>query len=283
MRYYISACRILIVLFTALLPFVQSSPSALADSVRWKITPIPGSTLITRPANAKGRTVTFEYSGLPDSNSAFGVKYVNASLPQYGVAESVMIKAYFPKDATNHPGTGNGTTPNWYYYWGQTTAPMGTPAQRQYGGDSCGTPAGRAGYLDPITFDYYHICDTASTESWVYCDGPVGNNWNGIDLFAAECRHEYEHLITYAAWWPNGYIQSMDLDSIIIPSDSYLGDGIPDTMEGPSHTFPQFDPGWKDSDLNGRRDWDELCDSTKCIWIRGSENYRDWSNPGHQY
>jgi hypothetical protein len=253
-----------------------NTPSTLRDSVQWPISPIAGSILTSVPANAKGRAVVFTYSGLPDSNSQFGPKYVYAALPQYGVAEAVLIKTYFPKRALNHPASGGQITPNWYYYWEQTAAAMGTQNQRQYSGPLCSR--GWAGYLDNVTFDYYHICDTSCTQSYILCDQ---RTWDGIDLFAAECRHEYEHLIDYALWWPNGWIQADDLDGPDTLT-GYYGDGIPDTLEGYNHLYPQFSPFRIDSDSNGVRDWDELCDSTKCTWNKGQGDYRDWSNPGHQ-
>jgi hypothetical protein len=77
-------------------------PDSLRDSLVWSITPIVGSTLASKPTIPKGDSVWFRYTGLPDSNNQFGVKYLKASLVDYDVAESVMVKVFFPKYATNH-------------------------------------------------------------------------------------------------------------------------------------------------------------------------------------
>jgi hypothetical protein len=239
-----------------------NTPSALRDSVRWSITPIAGSILTSVPANAKGRAVVFTYSGLPDSNSQFGPKYVYAALPQYGVVESVMIKTYFPKYATNHPAPGNGTTPNWYYYWGQTEADTGSHV---YGGQYCGSLNEPGYYQDSSLF--FHICYLASQKWPVQCAG--FDTSDGIDNYAQTCLHESQHLTDFFAWWAPGlYDSTRDSDRDYIPNSVEPQLGYDSTM-------------W-DSDRDGYKDWEDHALDRECDWICG-DDYEDWANPGHQF
>jgi hypothetical protein len=60
------------------------------------------------------------FSGLPVNNSAFGSKTASVTF------DAVMMKTnpyevFFIKQSTNHP-SGQASSPNWYYYWSQTSA-----------------------------------------------------------------------------------------------------------------------------------------------------------------
>ena len=47
--------------------------------------------------------------------------------------DTVPVKMFFTKDATNHPSTGlSPEPPNWYYYWEQDVPPPSTVTLRQY-------------------------------------------------------------------------------------------------------------------------------------------------------
>lgn len=183
-----------------------------------------------------------------------------------------MVKVFYPKYSTNHPG---GITPNWYYYWCQIdSVPMGSPAQRQYGGGLCDSFPTIMGYLDWPDGAFYHICFTSCMFNYIDC---AADTWRGLDCFAAECRHEYKHVTDFAAWWPNGYIQQNDLDQPPDPITGKLGDGIPDDREGPGHEFPLFDPLERDSDHDGETDWHELVNPVMCTWTKGRADSLDWS------
>ena len=88
-------------------------------------------------ANLKGKatsnggflTAMVAFTGLPDRNDAFGKKKVILLLNGRKLEESD-YEVFFPKNATNHPG-GQAGSPNWFYYWGQTSANKGARASSQ--------------------------------------------------------------------------------------------------------------------------------------------------------
>jgi hypothetical protein len=173
-------------------------PDSLRDSLVWSITPIVGSTLVTKPVVPKGDSVWFRFAGLPDSNNQFGVKYLKASLVDYDVAESVMVKVFYPKDATNNPDTQH-DWPNWYYYWKQTPAYVW--GHQAFGGSDCSPH--KSGYYTPGD-TMFHVCDSAAAAGYSECDSTT---WTGVDLFAATELHENTHLNDWWAFWPGGYVK----------------------------------------------------------------------------
>jgi len=250
-------------------------PAFQADSVKWTITPIVGSTLRTKPDPPQGDTIHFRYENMPRANSQFGRKYIEAKLASYNVADSVKVKAFYPKYATNDPDPAH-DWPNWYYYWRYTDAVVLGP--QTFRGDSCSDST--AGYFLPPE-PGFHICDSAATESYSECDSQT---WNGIDLFAATERHENQHRLDWWDFWGNhgGYNQAADMDPPV-PPDTIIGDEVPDSLEGPGHRFPNFNPLLKDSDGDFHKDFEDLAYDMECNWIRGSADSVDWANPGHQY
>jgi hypothetical protein len=248
---------------------------AYQDSLIWSITPIAGCSLLVSPPDARGQTVDFTFRHLPSDNDEFGNKYIKASLPRWNLAESVLVQVFFTKYASNHPLASHPEWPNWYYYWRYTPAMVVAP--QEFGGDSC--LAGRAGYYDaPRLESKFHICDSAATISYSYCDS---TNWDGIDLFAATERHENEHYVDMWTFWPNGYNQAADMDPPVYP-DTIYGDLVPDTLEG-TYLYPNFNRFLKDSDNDGYIDFEDLGYDQECTWIKGTADSVDWANPGHQY
>ena len=83
--------------------------STLDDGLKW--------TLSDHPSEPTGPQVTFTYTGLPSSNSGFGEKTLTLEYSNTGIKDTKTIEIFFEPTATNHPGAGSGTTPNWFYYW----------------------------------------------------------------------------------------------------------------------------------------------------------------------
>jgi hypothetical protein len=245
------------------------------------ITPITGSHFMVVPSSSKGHSVNFVFTNLPSDNDQFGNKYIKASLPRFNLAESVLVKVFFLKYATNHPAGLHPEWPNWYYYWRQTSSYV--LALQDYGDNKCTDTT--AGYYWPWPPDgpesRFHICPAAAESSSSDCDNTT---WFGIDLFAATEKHENQHLIDWWTFWPapNGYVQSLDLDPPT-PADSSWGDGVPDSLEGLGHLFPGLSPSQKDPDNDNHTDFDDFGYDAECGWVKGSADSTDWSNHGHQY
>jgi hypothetical protein len=91
--------------------------STFDQDIVWSITPMPTCTLITEPKPPKGPYLKIIFRGLPVNNSEFGPKYVKAKLPQYSLADSEMVKIFYPKDDLNHPFINLNSNPNWFFYW----------------------------------------------------------------------------------------------------------------------------------------------------------------------
>ena len=122
------------------------------DDLEWELDAISGSTLTSDPNPPAGPEITFTYTRLPASNSEFGNHTLTLSHPDVPGADHQTVQIFFPRDATNHPGTGSGVTPNWYYYWDQTSATYGTHTYRGAAGTGQTVPGQQAGtfvsYID---------------------------------------------------------------------------------------------------------------------------------------
>lgn len=134
---------------------------------------------------------TVQFTGLPSKNSAFGRKKAELRIDDrvYSAAE---YEVFFPRDATNHPGTGSGVTPNWFFYWSQLTKYKNL----EYAGNA-GSQGGAAkamvewNYLTPRDKTKVHIYDGARLAGQSY---GVGKYMSGIDRFMTVVVHENHHL-----------------------------------------------------------------------------------------
>ena len=216
------------------------TPAWLADSLEWSITPIQGSNLTTIPDPPRGDTVIFRFENLPALNNEFGRKYISASLVGYDVEDSVMVKVFFPKYATNNPDTLH-DWPNWYYYWRYTPACVVAP--QDFGGHACNSST--RGFYD-FGLPGFNICPAAAESSGIIC---ALADWHGIDVFAATERHENQHKIDYFAWWNpiGGYWRNrhLDADSDYVPSHIEPSLGF-DSLNALSNPYAPY----------GIRDWE---------------------------
>jgi hypothetical protein len=201
---------------------------------------------------------------MPSANNQFGRKYIAAKLVTHNVVDSVMVKAFFPRYATNHP---SGTTPNWYYYWKQTPANL---EPNVYGGPFCSdTIYGyfwHRGYSEGEP--YFHACSLAN-EVNVSQGYP---SWHeGIDCYGEVCLHEHNHYSNWTGWWGNHQYDSLygDQDHDYIPSVLEPSFGL-DSTRG-------------DSDNDGIDDFEEIAYDAMRNWSAGSADSLDWAHPGHQH
>jgi hypothetical protein len=136
-------------------------------------------------------SVTFV--GLPQNNSDFGSKY--AYLARDGTAMiATPYEVFFPRDGKNHPGTGQFTTPNWFYYW-QQLAPA---ANVVYGGEhpefvraevKAGTKWSYAVPQNKTEITMYDHVVTIPGQSH-----GVGKSMSGVDRFIGTLIHELKHV-----------------------------------------------------------------------------------------
>lgn len=151
----------------------------------------------------KGREVTIQFKGLPETNDQFGLKVVTMTTPMENDTNNIQV--FFDREAINHPG-GNQTapprpgklpskrSPNWFYYWNQT--PAGNPHALY--SDSVIERGG----IVPAMYHWRKDMTYSKQEIWI---GPLvsrrftrrdGSNQlvTGIDAFANVMNHEQHHV-----------------------------------------------------------------------------------------
>lgn len=114
------------------------------------------------------------------------------------------MRAFFTSSSKVHPGKGSGATPNWFYYWMQTSASGGlhaeyTPVLQAQGlGGASMSVGGRYNYTSDTVYlsdkIIDKVCATRSPETG-------GGNSKGIDCFAEIIQHENQHKTERWAWW----------------------------------------------------------------------------------
>ncbi len=245
-----------------------------SNLVTFSIGSIAGSTLFwDPPANGKPKIVggtlqaTAIFSNLPSANSAFGIK----SAAMSGCTSmSTNIEIFYAKTSSNHPG-GQAGSPNWFYYWMQTSAKKGSIIYTN-------TTGAFTTWDNPS-----YTCYTGSDGSGAYTTPQLGANANttlyGIDRFAWRVRHEWRHHEQMVAWWgSSGYDLSKDGDLDRVPDN--LEAGMSSAAGGP------FDKTLMDTypnDGNLTDDMERNCVFTQDVWSVGSANGEDWGNPGMQH
>ena len=99
------------------------------------------------------------FTGMPTANTSFGPKTVYAQIVDGAgnvIAEAQQrIEIFYDRTATNNPGTGINTGPNWFYYWKTGAVVAGSPSDWQYE-----VMAGSFGYYMPGE-DHVNVGDLA--------------------------------------------------------------------------------------------------------------------------
>lgn len=282
-------------------------PAEKADQVQWELDPIGDAKITYEPQH--GATIKITVEGLPENNDDFGEKTLTASVD--GAADSITLKVFFPPVAKNHPGEGEGETPNWFYYWGQTKAGEGggffyqekPPPYKE----CTATAVGRYSYRE----DKIYLHDSVyGTECMNRYDNKTAK---GLDCFGETIRHEKVHQRELKYWWgsiptargdlvgekptecddslptlsyqgPRNKIMGIDSDGDFVPDyieDSLVGCRSDDPISCPGIPFQviRMAPAGKgrlDVDMNSYRvSWKQ--------WPIGSADSEDWSECGKQW
>ncbi|MBI5879726.1 MAG: hypothetical protein HZB53_18935 [Chloroflexi bacterium] len=282
-------------------------PHSLANQIEWTLPAINGSTLTTTPDPPRGPEVQFKYEGLPDKNSEFGSKTIEARIVSSTARchTSQSVRLFFGRDASNSPGSNNGKVPNWFYYWKQTSAAQGHTADAiRYGGGGATNGCGPGdlgffnGYANLYAADWIYVCDLKQSD-FKSVNGlirpPVSAE--GIDVFGVTVLHEWTHLLNFKEWWawpdqPAEYRPThfndnegpclLPLLQRPAPPARYKydcdADHIPDVFEGNLGMNPQL---WDTCGI-GMSDNECVAAKAEARWRIGSANKEDWACPGKQ-
>ena len=129
-----------------------------------------------------------KYSGLPESNASFGIK--NARISFRGtVRDETEYEVFFPRDGTNHP-TGDGSVPNWFYYWKQACTNMNL--QYLAAAHSGRTPAMALWTYDTIPSKT--LIQIGDGHPGKFKSYGLGEEASGIDRFIMTIKHEERHV-----------------------------------------------------------------------------------------
>jgi hypothetical protein len=264
----------------------------LKDKIKWSADTIEGSTLSWK--NGKAGPGVGVYSGagdwketaifttLPSDNSKFGEKRVAFNVDNLGISRQGTTKVFFERDAKNHPGTGTGVTPNWFYYWSQGAVGGGLD-DFVYGGD--GNIGGRCflgKYVestntliiyDQAAYQKNSVTVTHKTNSALVF--AIGQDAEGIDSVAAVVVHEKKHQWIHHNWSGD---EVKDTD----------GDGVPDSQEGKAPYYFNINDSDTynlghvlNSDYYKYGDSEFLCRMEEKNYI--SNHSKDWAKPGKQW
>ena len=259
----------------------------MQNKVQWSIDPISGAALswqnggaglglgIYDSASDDWREKAF-YTVLPADNEQFGEKDVEVTIENLGCSQEGKTKIYFARDAKNHPNTGAGTTPNWYFYW-QQGAVGGGLDEFEYGGDSTDLSGKYVSETDKLYI--YSAAAIAQAVSHVThktnsaMQFTIGVDATGIDSVAAVVLHEKKHKWIYHNW---GMLPDTD------------GDGVPDSEEECAPYY--FNKNDRDSYNLGQvihtnyfryGDQEFLCRMAEQGYV--SDSTKDWASPGKQW
>jgi hypothetical protein len=278
--------------------WASASPSCNTPDLAWTKQSISGVTITWTPSPPVGGNVTIKLQNLPSLNSKFGQHWVKASVD--GKYAYGYYRLFFMPNNTDHPASlsppddlRDGTEPNWFCYWKETTAYYGDGIHWSENLDR--DPSGRViwGVTDWVTPQFGgseswlgpHVVDEGTDGSQLpqeIADGPAGGCfWKGIDLYGHAVRHEARHREVFAQpnWWPNGFERYRD-------TDEGVGDLIPDDVEpallDPEHGVP-YDPARQDTDGDSVIDNEDYIFWTQSQYDWGGAHSADWSRKGFQY
>lgn len=246
----------------------------------WKVEEINGSKKKFDPETASN-AVKISFEGLPGNSSHFGKKKITASA--CGKSDSVVVELFFPPDASNHPGAGNGTIPNWFYYWRQTKAAKRyNPA---YAPEKIATDGSKAIGQYDYAADKVFLTDQIMQKSCAPRAKALGGKESkGIDCFAETARHETRHQKERWEWW--GATNPQALSFYERHKLDFDGDLVPDDVE--IKLAGKNCSKWDPTSCDGRPK-DSLFDiEMNAYWIGwewavGSADSEDWSWCGKQW
>lgn len=238
--------------------------------LNWEIT-VGGTAYTTITNDGQKGKIAIGATGFPSNNNDWGPNNMKLTVTyqQITVSREQPVRVFFKRD-----GFENGSTrtilepneqvtfsvPNWYVFWKQTPANLGTHLY-----DARSTAYGYYSYGD----NHFHLATAIQT----------------IDDFGRTCIHEQQHMDDYQNWWViphGGYSIAHDSD----------GDYVPDALEGTLGFNMKV--GMKDSNNDGEDDVEDPAIAAEHRWNRqanvpGSGTDRamayeqDWSMGGKQW
>ncbi|MBA3343406.1 MAG: hypothetical protein H0T48_16445 [Gemmatimonadaceae bacterium] len=277
----------------------------VSSDIAWTLEAMKGGTELS-PGEATGAAVTLGYTNLPRENSAFGPKEVTARVKsgKCNCTRERKPRFFFSALAANHPSAEDSEqkdAANFFFYWMQTAAAKGinTPFYRYK--EALPNVNESGGGLSKVAArfvpgeDRIYITETTFT---VDCRGPAaagtrtfGPGNKGIDCFAENLRHEWQHRVDLKTWWPDGYPDpsvggAWDLVSNLPAAllNDTDGDKVPNAVESSQ-------PGCSRISMRScpARPFDDVLDTEIYAyyegwkWQRGSANKEDWSCGGKQW
>jgi hypothetical protein len=193
------------------------------------------TSLAAEPSEQKGERIRFTYTGLPRRNSDFGPKRLTATIGGTCDCErEEIVRTFYPDVADDHPDDG---TPNWFYYWKQTSAvPDEVKPILHYlpsisDPNMPGRPIARYDHASQRILISSDVFGRGACRGQVDATGaPAGRTAEGIDCFGETVRHELQHRADAIAWWgsPAGPYQVNLLEWFLKDWDH---DQVPNTVE----------------------------------------------------
>jgi hypothetical protein len=199
--YSTAASGVLTLKLKAKISGIGNLGQTIQDQFKFEVDTIGNSTMAWDTANPGGKvtvsgdyiTAKVKFTGLPQNNSDFGKKKARVMLNGSKTIEKE-FEVFFPRDTKNHPGVGSGTTPNWFYYWGQV---MGGSHDLQYGGPGSGSTV-----AEVLAITAWNYTSGQDKDRMIIYDGVtgkfraygVGEEFSGIDQFFGTVIHEAKHV-----------------------------------------------------------------------------------------
>lgn len=257
------------------------SPSGMATQVasrcHFYVDTIGNSTLAWDSVNSNGVPIASNdfllakvtFTGLPADNTAFGSKKA-AVYFETTKQDEKSFEVFFDKNETNHPA-GQVGSPNWYYFWSQTTANRSTTTMIYTNGTRS--------YYDYFNGRTIMIEDDAALSQIAAWGTP-----QGIDCFAWTTAHEGKHNIQLTGFWPTNWIAVQDTDLDWLPNNQETN-YMPGRAYSPTNSATYPDTiGYGQNPIP---DVEDICMRSQMspynldqLWTNGTANVQDWANPG---
>ena len=249
------------------------------DRLTWEIE--ERGTALFEKEKAGDEGVRFVAKALPEKNDAMGPRNATARLEAEGCScpKKHPVKLFFARDERNNPG---GETPNWEYYWSQTSA------GRDFSYSMVGVIPPSWAHKDAppnAAARYDAAVDTIFIRDVLLKIGcaprPDGVPDKGIDCYAVTLRHETHHRQQFLAWWGEKLADHQIWD----PRDPD-GDYVPNEVEeewGCDWMAQKSCPGLPKHLLK----WDITDIETTAYeagwkWAQKAADKEDWGCPGRQ-
>jgi hypothetical protein len=272
--------------------FVESSQSAAMLSaseipveLTWKFPPFHGTSASVRSLDDHNSRILYDYDidEMPEKNSdwhegqaAVDVRALRSCLSPQPWDGTVSF--LFARDGSGNP---EGSVPNWFYYWMQTSASQGLRALQDvtYGAGCSDAKANGLfnGITDP---DRIKICDGAQVSN----TNPIsGRETKGIDNFAVTVVHEWKHKTNWESFgWRRFFAECPSCEFygpewLAIDADR---DWVPDSLEGTlGYGLRAGNPDTHNIKMkNADEHYTAYKEEEK--WRLGSADREDWAYPG---